>query len=113
MATDQDIIDFIVDQVAEAGFITSRKMFGEYALYCNLKVVGLVCDNQLYIKPTDAGKAFVGEGFNMGSPYEGAKPMFLIEDKLDDRRWISELVRITADELPEPKPKKPKKPKKA
>lgn len=33
---------------------------------------------------------------------------FLIEDKIDDREWISQLIMITANELPEPKPKKSK-----
>jgi len=41
-------------------------------------------------------------------PYTGAKNSFLIGDKIDDREWLSELVRITVLELPEPKPKKRK-----
>ena len=40
--------------------------------------------------------------------YEGAKMSFLIEDKIDDREWLSELVRVTVKELPEPKTKKMK-----
>ncbi len=41
-------------------------------------------------------------------PYTGAKSSFLIQDKIDDREWLSELVRITLKELPEPKPRKKK-----
>ncbi len=41
-------------------------------------------------------------------PYKGAKPSFLIEEKIEDREWLSELVRISVKELPEPKPKKKK-----
>jgi hypothetical protein len=29
---------------------------GEYAIYCNGKVVALVCDNQLFVKPTEAAQ---------------------------------------------------------
>lgn len=107
MATDKDFIEFIVDQLDNAGIITYRKMFGEYALYSDGKVVALVCDNRLFVKPTDAGRAFVGE-VTEGLAYPGAKPSLLIEDKIEDREWLSELVRITAAALPMPKPKKGK-----
>jgi TfoX/Sxy family transcriptional regulator of competence genes len=110
MASDQDFVDFIVDQLENAGDITSRKMFGEYAIYCDGKVTALVCDNQLFVKPTEAGRSFIGEVVE-APPYPGAKMSFLIEDGFEDRDWISELVRITAKALPEPKPKKKKKPK--
>lgn len=107
MSSSQDFVDFIVEQIRDAGIITSRKMFGEYAIYCNKKVVALICDNQLYVKQTKAGKAFIDD-VKEEPPYPGAKLSFLIEDKLDDREWLSELIEITANELPEPKPKKKK-----
>ena len=108
MASDQDFVDFIVDQLEKAGEITSRKMFGEYVIYCDGKVIALVCDNQLFVKPTEAGRSYIGEVIE-APPYPGAKMSFLIEDGFENRDWISELVRITAKELPEPKPKKKKK----
>jgi len=109
MSTDKDFIDYIVDQMGDAGNITYKKMFGEYALYCSGKVVALVCDNRLFVKPTNGGKSFIGANCIEAPAYPGAKPSFLIEDKIEDREWISELIRITARELPEPKPKKRKK----
>ena len=39
MASDKSFVDFIVDQIGNAGVITSRMMFGEYAVYCDGKVV--------------------------------------------------------------------------
>lgn len=108
MASDLSFVEFVVDQIEDAGAITFRKMFGEYAVYCDGKVVALICDNQLFIKPTEAGRSFIGNVVE-SPPYPGAKLSFLIEDKIDDREWISHLVRITAKELPEPKPKKKKK----
>jgi TfoX/Sxy family transcriptional regulator of competence genes len=107
MASDKDFVDFIADQIKDAGLITYRKMFGEYAVYCDAKVVALVCDNQLFVKPTEAGRKFIGQVVEAPA-YSGAKMSFLIEDKFEDSKWISELIRITADELPEPKPKKRK-----
>jgi len=105
MATDKSFMEFIVDQLDNAGLITYRMMFGEYVIYSDAKVFGLVCDNKLFIKPTEGGRAFIGEVVE-APPYTGAKNSFLIEEKLDDREWLNELVRITAAELPAPKPKK-------
>lgn len=109
LATKQDIVDYIVDQVSAAGQIETRKMFGEYALYCNSKVVALICDDQLFVKPTEKGEKFIGKVV-FGAPFPGAKPWFLITGDLwDDSEWLSELIQITARELPLPKPKKSKK----
>lgn len=109
MATKQDIVDYIVDQVCAAGRIETRKMFGEYALYCNSKVVALICDDQLFVKPTENGAKFIGK-VKFGAPFPGAKPWFLITGDLwDDSEWLSELIGITARELPLPKPKRARK----
>ena len=107
MATDLEFMEFLADQMAGAGEISYRKMFGEYAVYLDGKVVALVCDNQLFVKPTAAGRAFIGAPVEAPA-YPGAKNSFLIADAFEDREWISELIRITARDLPAPKPKKPK-----
>lgn len=107
MASDIDFVDYIVDQIRDAWHIAYRKMFGEYAIYCDSKVVALICDNQLFIKPTKAWREFIVDIVEAPA-YPGAKMSFLIEDKFEDSDWISELIRITAQELPEPKPKKSK-----
>lgn len=104
MASDQEFVDFLVDQMAGAGEIAYKKMFGEYALYCGGKVIALVCDNQLFVKPTPGGRAHVGAPVE-AAPYPGAKPYFLIEDAFEDREWLDALIRITAQEIPAPKPK--------
>ena len=107
MASDKDFVNFIVDQIENAGKITSRAMFGEYAVFSNGKIFGLVCDNKLFIKPTEGGRKFIGDVLE-APPYPGAKNSFLIGEKLEDREWISELVRISLKELPDPKKKKSK-----
>ena len=104
MGTDKSFIDYIIEQLEHAGIISTRKMFGEYALYSDGKVVAFACDNQLFIKPTIAGRAFIGTP-SEAPPYPGAKNYFLVDDGIDDRDWLSELVRVTAHELPLPKPK--------
>jgi TfoX/Sxy family transcriptional regulator of competence genes len=83
-------------------------MFGEYALYANGKVVALICDNQLFVKPTEAGRSFI-EDLVEAPPYPGAKPAFLIEDRLEDRAWLTELIVRTEQALPKPMPKRKQK----
>jgi TfoX/Sxy family transcriptional regulator of competence genes len=105
MATDRGTIDVLLEQSARAGRMSARKMFGEYALYCDGKVVALVCDDRLFVKPTAAGRALIAapaEGF----PYPGAKPWLLVSGDLwDDADWLAALIRATAEALPPPKPK--------
>lgn len=107
MASDQNFVDFVLEQIKSAGAITAKKMFGEYGIYSDEKLFGLICDNKLFIKPTLSGRVFIGNVVEM-PPYDGAKPSFLIEDKIEDSEWLSELVSISVKELPAPKPKKKK-----
>ena len=107
MSSSPDFVDYVVEQLSELELISYRKMFGEYALYFDNKVITLICDNQLYIKPTDAGRGFIKD-LSEAPPYPGAKDYFLVQDHLDDRDWLQELVIITAQELPVPKPRKKK-----
>lgn len=105
MASRQSTVDFILEQIQEAGVVSAKKMFGEYALYCDSKIVGLICDDQLFVKPTTGGKKFIGE-FVEGAPYPGAKPYLLIPGDLwDDREWLCTLIKISLIELPLPKKK--------
>lgn len=98
--------------MADAGDVTAKKMFGEYALYLQGKIIALFCDDQLFIKPTDAGRALLGK-VKEAAPYPGAKPWFLISgDRCEDGELLSELARTTAKALPAPKLKAPKKAKK-
>lgn len=104
MASDAHYVEHVCDQLRGAGGITSKKMFGEYAIYRRGKVVALVCDNQLFVKPTDAGLSVLGSAVH-GAPYPGAKPHFLVSDLLDDRDLLVRLIEATDRALPAPKRK--------
>jgi len=109
MATRQDTVDFLLEQLGSLQGVSARKMFGEFALYVGPKVVALICDDQLFVKPTNAGRALIGDPVD-GFAYPGAKASFLIAGDLwDDGDWLCELIRKTESEVPLPKPKKPKK----
>ena len=107
MASDLSFMNYVIDQIGAAGQVSFRKMFGEYAVYCDERVVALVCDNQFFLKPTVAARALLNR-VTEAPPYPGAKPYLLMADELDDRELMTQLVRTTASELPLPKPKKPR-----
>ena len=110
MASDLSFVEFVVDQFDEDCAVTFKRMFGEFGLYSDGKFFGVICDDRLFVKPTEGGRTFIGDVVE-APPYPGAKPSLLIGDQIEDPQWLSELVRITARELPAPKPK-PKKRKK-
>jgi len=109
MASELSFVEFVCDQLRDAGEPSFRKMFGEYVIYLDGKVVALVCDDRLFVKQTAGGRAFLGDPVE-APPYPGAKPYFLIGDGLDDHAWLSALVRVTTEELPPPKPKRARRP---
>lgn len=106
MSSSQSTIDFILDQLRVLNNVTARKMFGEYALYCGGKVVGLVCSDTLFIKITEPGKKFVGKYYQEGFAYKGAKVSMLVDmDRIEDDEWLCKLVSITAENVDFPKKK--------
>ena len=104
MASSKDFVHYIAEQCGGAGEIVARKMFGDYGIYCDGKIFGLICDDRFYLKPTEAVRSLLRD-VDMRPPYDGAKDYFYIAD-VDDRDYLSMLVRETCKALPEPKPKK-------
>jgi len=106
LTTQQTTVDFILEQMAGAGSVTSKKMFGGYGIFYSGKMVALICDDELFIKITDAGREFAGDCPEK-PPYKRAKPCFFISgEKWDDSDWLSHLIKITASQLPIPKKKR-------
>lgn len=104
MASSKDFVQYIVDQCSGAGDIVAKKMFGDYGIYCDGKIFGLICDDRFYLKPTEAVRPLLRTE-ELRPPYEGAKNYFCIAD-VDDRDYLSKLVAETCKVLPEPKQKR-------
>ena len=107
MANDPDFIQYVCDQIDDSCDVSYRHMFGGTTLYSRGKVVALICDNQLFVKPTDAGRDYIG-GVTKAPAYEGSKDFFLISDEIDDADWLTELIRRTEEVLPAPRTKRKK-----
>ena len=105
MATDTSFVEYICEQARLGGRLTYKKMFGEYALYVDGKVVAFACDNSLYIKPSQAA-ASLAPDLPQGPPYPGAKDYPIADELLDDPEALRRLIEQTAALMPLPKPKK-------
>lgn len=110
MATRADFIEYVREQASGTrGTVSFRRMFGEYAVYVDDKVVALVCDNQFYLKPTAAGRARLGAVVE-APPYPGASLYLRLDAALEDAELMAVLLRETAAALPAPKAKPARRP---
>ena len=107
MGTSKDNIDYVLECLSHIEGISARQMFGEYALYMFNRVMGLVCDDQVFLKILPASTRLLGEDAPTGEAYPGSKPYYLIED-LEDNEKMAALFRALYEDVPEPKPKKPR-----
>lgn len=105
MATTQDFIEYVYDQIDERWNKRYRKMFGEYMVYINEKPVLLVCDNTVYVKQLDCIKGLIKEE-SMGFPYKGAKEHYITD--IDDKEKLNEIIEILEKITPVPVKKKKK-----
>ena len=97
MASNTDFVQYIIDQCSGAGEIAVKKMMGDYCIYCDGVLFGLICDNNLYIKMTDAGEAVLDEVI-LRPPYPSARDHFYISN-VDDRDYLEDIIRATLPEL--------------
>ncbi len=107
MATRAETVQFIADQAGLGRRLEFRRMFGEYALYVDGKVTALVCDDQLFLKPTPEARQLLGT-VTEGPPYPGARPHYVLGEALEDPELLRLVLEATARALPEPKPPKGK-----
>ncbi len=103
MASNLQLVEFIADQISPCGCVTYRKMFGDYCIYLDGKVLGFVCDDILYFSNTEKGRSFAPD-MKEGYPYEGAKLHQYMED-VEDTDALTEYVNHIKDELRPPKKK--------
>jgi TfoX/Sxy family transcriptional regulator of competence genes len=107
MATEKETVAWILDQLAPLD-VRSKAMFGEYALYCDEKVVAFICDDTLFVKPSPVANDFLDDS-HLAPPYPGAKGYYAVpSDRVEEREWLQDFIERTAEVLPAPKPKKPR-----
>ena len=105
MASNKAYLDFILEQLSDAGDVSCRAMMGEYVLYYRGRVIGGVYDDRFLVKPTKSALAMMPDA-PRERPYEGAKEMLLVEE-VDDREFMEALAGALYDDLPEGRKKHP------
>lgn len=106
MASTEDYLNFVLDQLSGLEDIEYRPMMGEYLLYCRGKLFGGIYDNRFLVKPVKAAVNIL-KNAPRERPYEGAGEMLMVED-IENRELLCDLVNAMYDELPVPKKKKRK-----
>lgn len=107
MASNIEFVNYVCDQLRDAGHIECKRMFGEYGIYCDGKFIGCICDNQLLIKQSDPVRELLKDDIKEAAPYPGAKLYFLIDD-LDNKERLTEIIQMSYKALPMQKTKKKK-----
>lgn len=105
MATTKEFHDYILENLSKAGETTTRKMMGEYLVYFQGKLIGNLCDNCLYLKPTASALQLLPDA-EQDYPYEGSKTKMILVDDVENTALMSSVLHAMYDELPAPKSKK-------
>lgn len=103
MATSQDFVEYVCEQISGIGEIRYRKMFGEYMVYLNDKPVVIVCDDTPYVKMLDIISDMM-EGASKGFPYNGAKEHYVLD--IDNGEFARDVILKVESVTPLPKKKK-------
>lgn len=102
MATTNEFINYVCEQLNGVGEVTYKKMFGEYMVYVNAKPILTVCDNTVYIKKLDCIEELM-QGASLGCPYEGTKEHYILD--IDDTDFSKGVVIVAEKAIPLPKKK--------
>ena len=99
--------EYVRDALSAAGDIVIKSMMGGYLVYLNGKLIGDICDNELFLKRTPTSDRMLAES-ELRYPYEGSKTLMHVFDSFDDKALILELLNGMYADLPDKKPKKAK-----
>jgi len=105
MATQKETAEFILEKLRGPAQFSVRAMFGEYALYADGKVAGLVCDDLLYVKIQPASKELEAL-CEKGHPFPGARLHYIVEEgQLSTVENLSSILVSVANSVPGKKKK--------
>ena len=99
--------EYVRDSFSAVGDIVIRSMMGGYLIYFNGKLIGDICDNELFLKRTPTSDKLLADS-ELRYPYEGSKTLMHVFDRFDDADLIAALLVGMYAELPDKKPKKAK-----
>lgn len=104
MATDKGYLEYITEQLSSLDGLSYRAMMGEYIICYKGRIVAGIYDDRLLVKQTAAAERLMPNA-PRELPYEGGKPMLLVEN-VDDSDFLCRLIEEMYDGLPEPRKRK-------
>jgi len=99
--------EFVREVFSAAGDIVIKSMMGGYLVYLNGRLIGDICDNELFLKRTPTTDKLLADS-ELRYPYEGSKTLMHVFDRFENTDLITELLEGMYTELPEKKSKKAK-----
>ncbi len=108
MATSKEFCDYVLENLRRIGEVSARKMMGEYLVYYRGKLIGDICYNCLFLKPTESVLRLMPDA-ERDYPYEGSKTQMVVVDDVENIERMAEVMNAMYEELPEPKKKTKKK----
>lgn len=103
MATTNEYIEYVCEQIKGIGEVRYKKMFGEFMVYVNDKPVMTVCDNTPFVKKLDCIAEKMKDA-ETGYPYKGAKEHYVLN--IDNAEFCKEILSEVEKVTPLPKQKK-------
>lgn len=105
MATTNEYVEYVCEQIKGIGEVRYKKMFGEFMVYVNNKPVIIVCDNVPYVKKLECIEEEMKEA-QTGLPYKEAKEHYILD--IDDVAFCRKILTKVEEVTPIPKPRKKK-----
>ena len=105
MATTNEYIEYVCEQIKGIGEIRYKKMFGEFMVYVNDKPIIIVCNNVPFVKELDCIKDMM-QTAETGYPYNGAKEHYILD--IDNRELSKTVIEKVEKVTPIPKKKNKK-----
>lgn len=102
MATTNEYIEYVCEQIKDIGEIQYKKMFGEFMIYINNKPIIIVCDNIPFVKKLDCINEIM-QNAQTGYPYKGAKEHYVLD--IDNVEFCKSVLTQIEKVTPIPKPK--------
>ena len=102
-----DFNEYVRNSFSESGDTVIKSMMGGYLVYFNGKLIGDICNDELFLKRTPTSDRLLADS-ELRYPYEGSKTLMHVFDSFEDRALILELLDGMYAELPEKKPAKTK-----
>jgi DNA transformation protein and related proteins len=103
MTVSADYLQYVLDQLAALGSVSSRRMFGGAGLYCDEFFFGLISDDTLYLRVDDSNRSdFTSRGAAPFRPYADRPELSLSYfeapvDVLEDARQLAAWARRSVE----------------